>query len=185
MCKEDLKSQPKNECNDGVLNYDEEDVDCGGTTCPNCDCTVPEKKCRQCNDGESSSDEAAVDCGGNCPVCYDKFSYTVQGFGEEFIVIDVPLNVLSNLPEIRIVGQTTDGWPTDIDFTFEGEALGTYPIKNARAGSLLYKGVGEVTVTKIDKANRRISGTFSLTVGAEFVSETRNITNGIFSNYRY
>jgi len=47
-------------CDDGILNQDEEKVDCGGV-CPAC----PET----CDDGILNQDEEKVDCGGVCPAC--------------------------------------------------------------------------------------------------------------------
>ena len=70
-------------CDDGVMNGDETDVDCGGGTCPGCDdgemclegpdcmsmvcdpidltCTPP-----ACDDGLQNGDETDEDCGGMC-----------------------------------------------------------------------------------------------------------------------
>ncbi|MEM6696794.1 MAG: hypothetical protein AAF599_00255, partial [Bacteroidota bacterium] len=48
-----------NQCIDGVLNGDEEGVDCGGS-CPNV--CMP-----TCDDGIQNGDETGVDCGGSCP----------------------------------------------------------------------------------------------------------------------
>ncbi len=47
-------------CDDGILNQDETDVDCGGICGP----------CPTCNDGMQNGDETGVDCGGpDCPEC--------------------------------------------------------------------------------------------------------------------
>jgi len=47
-------------CDDGILNQDEEKIDCGGS-CPAC----PET----CDDGILNQDEEQIDCGGSCPGC--------------------------------------------------------------------------------------------------------------------
>ena len=48
-------------CDDGIMNGDEEEVDCGGTVCA---------PCPTCDDGIMNGDEEMVDCGGSeCPVC--------------------------------------------------------------------------------------------------------------------
>lgn len=71
-------------CDDGALNQDETDVDCGGAVCGGCsagqvcldtpDCA--EGQCiagvctlGACDDGEKNLDETDVDCGGSCPAC--------------------------------------------------------------------------------------------------------------------
>ncbi|MEM8525536.1 MAG: hypothetical protein AAGG68_12925 [Bacteroidota bacterium] len=50
-----------NQCNDGILNGDEEEIDCGGSVCV---------ACPTCDDGIQNGDEEGIDCGGSCPeVC--------------------------------------------------------------------------------------------------------------------
>ena len=74
-------------CMDNVMNQDETDVDCGGSTCPACPdgdmCLVPTDctsgvcdggtltcAARTCTDGVQNQDETDVDCGGaSCPGC--------------------------------------------------------------------------------------------------------------------
>ncbi len=71
-------------CNDGLLNQDETDVDCGGATCNGCalgeDCNLASDCASQscsggvcvasCIDGIQNQDETDVDCGGSCgPTC--------------------------------------------------------------------------------------------------------------------
>jgi hypothetical protein len=46
-------------CDDGAMNGDETDVDCGGI----CDA------CPTCDDGAMNGDETGVDCGGSCSAC--------------------------------------------------------------------------------------------------------------------
>lgn len=51
-------------CDDGIMNGDEEGIDCGGSNCVPCD-TPP-----TCDDGIMNGDEEGVDCGGsNCAPC--------------------------------------------------------------------------------------------------------------------
>lgn len=77
---------PEPACDDGLLNQDESDIDCGGATCPQCglgetcqgdgdcasgsciagECTEP-----SCSDGAKNGDETDVDCGGGCSTCGD------------------------------------------------------------------------------------------------------------------
>lgn len=47
-------------CDDGILNNEEEEIDCGG---PNC------APCQNCFDGIQNYGETGVDCGGLCPAC--------------------------------------------------------------------------------------------------------------------
>ena len=80
-------------CDDGEMNGDETDVDCGGATCAPC---LPRKKCligtdcisKQCDmNGECTTpacddfiqngDETDVDCGGSCGGCADMRMCTV------------------------------------------------------------------------------------------------------------
>src|SRR5690606_12534486 len=54
-------------CADGIMNGDEDGIDCGGTEigCP---------PCESCFDGVLNQNETDVDCGGvcaPCPSCYD------------------------------------------------------------------------------------------------------------------
>ncbi|MFH1721941.1 MAG: hypothetical protein ABH950_04985 [Candidatus Altiarchaeota archaeon] len=46
-------------CQDGIRNFGEVDIDCGGP-CP---------ACPGCNDGVINQEEEGVDCGGPCPAC--------------------------------------------------------------------------------------------------------------------
>jgi len=73
------------ECDDGTLNGDESDVDCGGTDCASCPvgascvvgsdcatayCDASVCAAPSCSDAVQSGDETDVDCGGStCPVC--------------------------------------------------------------------------------------------------------------------
>jgi hypothetical protein len=77
---------PSLNCNDGIQDGDEADVDCGGSRCPQCavgrrcaaagDCAT--RACvagrcalaASCHDGVRNGDESDVDCGGTtCPAC--------------------------------------------------------------------------------------------------------------------
>ncbi len=90
---------PAETCNDGILNQDEEKVDCGGTICgpcPTCydgiqnqgerhiDCGGPCEACPpDCYDGILNQDEEKVDCGGTicgpCPTCNDGIQNQGEG----------------------------------------------------------------------------------------------------------
>ncbi len=58
-------------CSDGLLNQNEEDVDCGGV-CKVC----PDPDLETCFDGRQNQDEEDIDCGGTscpaCPTCFDE-----------------------------------------------------------------------------------------------------------------
>ena len=71
-------------CDDGALNGDETDVDCGGPVCPACDLDAScgedgdcvnenciEGVCRTptCDDARANGEESDVDCGGACAPC--------------------------------------------------------------------------------------------------------------------
>ncbi len=71
-------------CTDNILNQDESDIDCGGSSCSECtlgkqcnmhaDCTSNYCKlgiCTEatCADGVYNGNEEGKDCGGNCPAC--------------------------------------------------------------------------------------------------------------------
>ena len=47
-------------CDDGIMNGDETDIDCGGTNCP---------ACPTCDDGIMNGNETGIDCGGDCEPC--------------------------------------------------------------------------------------------------------------------
>ena len=85
------------QCDDGVHNGDESDVDCGGSCGATCadsqDCTVNgdcvsnvcvantcEPSAPRCDDGVHNGDESDVDCGGSCgATCADSQDCTVNG----------------------------------------------------------------------------------------------------------
>ena len=72
-------------CDDGLLNGDESDIDCGGVTCPDCAvglvCAIDDdcasgicgpKLCvaTECENFKKDGDETGIDCGGNdCAAC--------------------------------------------------------------------------------------------------------------------
>jgi len=75
-------SEPR--CDDGVMNGDETDVDCGGADCPSCqagetcnvdaDCETAvcvDEVCAvaTCDDNLKNGDETDIDCGGACEPC--------------------------------------------------------------------------------------------------------------------
>ncbi len=82
----DIVTQIKESCDDGILNQDEEDIDCGGVcrACPveetcfddiqnqgetGVDCGGPCDACPTCVDGIQNQGETAIDCGGPCQAC--------------------------------------------------------------------------------------------------------------------
>lgn len=57
-------------CLDGILNADEEDIDCGGVDC---------SPCPTCSDGIQNGNEEDIDCGGpDCPACPDCETLTLE-----------------------------------------------------------------------------------------------------------
>ncbi len=52
-------------CFNGIKDWDEEDVDCGGEDC---------ESCETCYDGIQNQGEEGVDCGGPCPPCETKLA---------------------------------------------------------------------------------------------------------------
>ena len=71
-------------CNDGILNQDEENIDCGGSclVCPTCSDGIPNQDetgvdcggslcgpCPSCSDNIQNQNETGIDCGGICPAC--------------------------------------------------------------------------------------------------------------------
>lgn len=83
---------PAETCNDGILNQDEEKVDCGGTICG---------PCPTCNDGIQNQGEGGIDCGGPCPIacpptCHDR----IQNQGEEGIDCGGPCSACVVAPVI-------------------------------------------------------------------------------------
>jgi hypothetical protein len=97
-------------CYDGVLNQDEEDIDCGGV-CPPCipkitcsdglqnqgetgiDCGGPCNECADdstCYDGVKNQDEIGIDCGGVCPVCKEiQIPGIIETQGNRFLSISL------------------------------------------------------------------------------------------------
>ncbi|MGM5482284.1 MAG: hypothetical protein ACQESF_02370 [Nanobdellota archaeon] len=61
------KPLPEIHCNDNILNYDEEAVDCGGS-CPECEVVVVGRE-GDCGNKIKDNDEVGVDCGGSCNPC--------------------------------------------------------------------------------------------------------------------
>jgi len=81
-------------CNNGIQDYDEDGIDCGGPCEYDCDdiclingeqdenedgidCGGPCDECIEtCSNGIKDEDEEGVDCGGNCPLC--SYSVTIS-----------------------------------------------------------------------------------------------------------
>ncbi len=83
LCDLSIRKCVKPLCQNGKLDAEESDVDCGGS-CPKCDegkiCTQSEDcksdvcsdgfcQAPSCSDGVKNGDETDVDCGGSCPKC--------------------------------------------------------------------------------------------------------------------
>lgn len=73
-------------CNDGKLNGDEQEIDCGGL-CP---------PCYSCSDGYKNQGESGIDCGGyNCEFCHDEWQPFSQinppVFFEDISILDTNL----------------------------------------------------------------------------------------------
>ena len=85
-------TEPAPTCDDGLLNQDESDIDCGGMICNPCadgaacaqnsDCDLNScinNLCAapSCSDSQKNGDETDVDCGGTCPACDDNLACLV------------------------------------------------------------------------------------------------------------
>lgn len=84
-------------CNDGILNQDETEVDCGGVcdACPTCtdgimngnetgiDCGGDCDACPTCDDGIQNGDETGIDCGGSCAPCKEGAMGSWQSSGSD------------------------------------------------------------------------------------------------------
>jgi hypothetical protein len=111
-------------CSDGIKDFNETDVDCGGGTCPACangkDCKVgsdcEDKVCVQgvcaaptCHDGIKDGEETDVDCGGPmCPPCHagDTCKIASDCLGDVCTAMVCILNCDANVK---------DGNETDVD----------------------------------------------------------------------
>ncbi|MDC0672922.1 hypothetical protein [Nannocystis radixulma] len=89
-----MTTEPLASCEDGLLNQDESDVDCGGATCSPCadglqcteasDCAVDSCvggvcAAPTCEDLVKNGDETDIDCGGGCPACGDNLGCAEPG----------------------------------------------------------------------------------------------------------
>ena len=68
-------------CTDKIKNQDEENIDCGGSSCATC---PPEEPEETCTDGMKNQDEDDIDCGGACDVCPCKNKLTRQQCNGKF-----------------------------------------------------------------------------------------------------
>lgn len=79
-----------------------------------------------------------------------------------------------------------DDWVCDANNICLGALI---TVTNSTSTQVLYSSNadydGEVKITSVDAANKKISGTFSGTVGDFLTEETVEITNGIFTNACY
>jgi len=87
-------------CIDGEMNGDEIGIDCGGDDCPDCitdgDCT----------NGEIDGDELYVDCGGStCPECEAFMTWKLNGMT---FIANLDASAVMNGTSIDIVGQSND-----------------------------------------------------------------------------
>ncbi|MEM6290118.1 MAG: hypothetical protein AAGA54_02600 [Myxococcota bacterium] len=86
VCDEDAGTCTAPTCDDGVINGDESDLDCGGPDCDPCDdgddcvlasdcmsmvCLMETCQPSACDDDVQNGDETDVDCGGSCQPCDD------------------------------------------------------------------------------------------------------------------
>ncbi|MBI3032104.1 hypothetical protein HYY69_01405 [Candidatus Woesearchaeota archaeon] len=64
-CSQDMINQ----CNNGIKDTGETEIDCGGKTCPACKTDFPDKYAPNCFNGILDMNEEKTDCGGDCPPC--------------------------------------------------------------------------------------------------------------------
>jgi hypothetical protein len=82
-------------CDDGLMNQNEDGVDCGGS-CPPCNDGY------SCNDNILNGTEVSVDCGGECPPCFLNFCEDgIQNNGEQGIDCGGECEVPCDLCEIE------------------------------------------------------------------------------------
>ena len=81
-------------CTDKIKNQDEENIDCGGSSCATC---PPEEPEETCTDGMKNQDEDDIDCGGACDACqegkYKLFFHTCTLAKRKMIYIFTYINI--------------------------------------------------------------------------------------------
>lgn len=84
---------PGEHCTNGIQDYDEEGVDCGGAYCPPCEIPAP---CYHCFNGIQDYDEEGIDCGGPyCPPCGTPDICEEPGCDERDFICDTGLETVS------------------------------------------------------------------------------------------
>ena len=138
------------QCSDGVQNYGESGVDCGGP-CPACatcddgvqnqgesgvDCGGPCPACATCDDGVQNQGEAGIDCGGPCPTpCQDDVGPVITLLMSSDVVdpnVSVTFTVSATDPDgVASVELTVGGVPVTLNGgvgSFTPTQPGIYPV---------------------------------------------------------
>ena len=105
-------------CGNGLHDFGEDGVDCGGP-CQPCAAAT-------CSDGQQNQGETGVDCGGPCPACGGgTCSDQVQNQGEERVDCGGPCAACPTITSIASIQQSTasTGCTTDQDITIAGGPL--------------------------------------------------------------
>lgn len=112
------------DCGDGILNLNEEEVDCGGVCDP---CTS------HCSNGVQDEDEIGVDCGGSCGFCpppcqptentvvfsNSSLTWTVNGADYDHAFDD--MDILTNHEDVVVTFQDShDPWSNPLGIYYVG-----------------------------------------------------------------
>ncbi len=147
-------------CEDGIMNQNEEGVDCGGNCAP-CNNGFP------CDDGILNGTEIGVDCGGECLPCFPAQSLCfdgVQNGGEQGIDCGGPCTLPCNLCTPSSPTNQFYGYSYIIDYCDYNSNSGLYEIE---AGP----GFGYPRLEiKINSANPTLPspGTYEVRYGAPY-----------------
>jgi len=172
--------EPCPTCFDGIQNGDEEGVDCGGTECLPCPAT--------CDDQMMNGQEEGVDCGGpDCVACNPnvlEFSATIDGepmegpIGNGTILLGT-INVTGNSGDLTVsitFAANIDPGSYSIPVTASG-----FVSDNSVSPPILFIGQsGDLIILTHDKANKTISGTFTIN-GLSDTGDAIEVSNGSFS----
>lgn len=192
-------------CSDGIKNQDETAVDCGGP-CPACatcddgikngdetgvDCGGSCNTCGTCTDGIQNGDETGVDCGGSCDPCAPAFSehITCKINDKDF---EAQL-VLGSEDDLGLAFQSDQSQDRQLAFllpkateagTYDLTAKGEYAVRYSKILDGEYTTEkGSITISKNNKADAELSGTFNFTAIKYEFGEAKDsvvVTDGSF-----
>jgi hypothetical protein len=86
---------------------------------------------------------------------------------------------------VTIYGSETGTYALSADPP-KAACLGTYKASATAAANDIYvSSSGKVTLSKVDKTAKIISGTFEFTLRKDLTGDTKSVTKGVFSNLSY